>query len=273
MFDANFNPKPAYTAVMNTLSAAAPAASAVTKVNTASGGTAIAQNTFIEIKGVNLVPPTTPTNGVIWSTAPDFLQGRMPTQLNGVSVTVNGKPAFVYFFCSVVTSPVCTADQINVLTPLDNTIGPVQIVVSSGSTVTPPFTVAMNGVVPTLLLFNPLGPVVATHANYSLAGSAALYPGASTPATPGETVILYGIGFGLPVSALTNGSSTQSGSLPLVPVCQVGGFSVPVAAALISPGLYQLNLTLSPSIAFGDAAVTCTYNGLNTPVGAFLTVQ
>jgi endo-1,4-beta-xylanase len=275
MFDANFNPKPAYTSVMDTLSAATPAKSAITKVNTSSGGTAIAQNTYVEIKGVNLVPATTPANGVIWSTAPSFASGLMPTQLNGVSVTVNGKPAFVYFYCSVVTSPACTLDQINVLTPLDNTTGPVQIVVTSGSTVTDPFTVTMNAVAPTLLLFNPLGAVVATHANatYSLAGSAALYPGASTPATPGETVVLYGIGFGLPVNALVNGSATQSGSLPLAPVCQVGSSPAAVVAALISPGLYQLNLTIPASASFGDNAVTCSYNSVSTPAGAFITVQ
>jgi len=273
MFDANFNPKSAYTAVMNTLNAATPAKSAITKVNTSSGGTAIAQNTFIEIKGVNLVPASTPAAGVIWSTAPDFLQGKMPTQLNGVSVSVNGKAAFVYFYCSVVTSPVCTADQIDVLTPLDDTTGSVQILVTSGSTVTAPFTVTMNAVVPTLLLFNPLGPVVATHTNYSLAGSAALYPGYSTPAVPSETLVLYGIGFGLPTNALTNGSSTQSGSLPLAPVCQVGTSSAAVSVALITVGLYQLNLTIPATTAFGDNAVACTYNGVSTPEGAFITVQ
>jgi uncharacterized protein (TIGR03437 family) len=159
------------------------------------------------------------------------------------------------------------------LTPLDNTTGSVQIVVTSGSTVTAPFTVTMNAVAPTLLLFNPLGAVVATHANYSLAGSAALYAGASTPATPGETVVLYGIGFGLPVNGLTNGSAVQSGSLPLAVACQVGSSPAAVVAALISPGLYQLNLTIPSSVAFGDNAVTCTYNSVSTQAGAFITVQ
>jgi hypothetical protein len=42
-------------------------------------------------------------------------------------------PAFVYYFCSAVTNPNCATDQINVLTPLDNTIGPVQVVVMSGT--------------------------------------------------------------------------------------------------------------------------------------------
>jgi uncharacterized protein (TIGR03437 family) len=40
----------------------------------------------------------------------DFTNGQMPTQLDGVSVTVNGKPAYVYYI-----SPT----QVNILTPPD----------------------------------------------------------------------------------------------------------------------------------------------------------
>ena len=272
LFDANFNPKPGYTSVMSTLRAAPKAKSAITGIHTTSGGTTIAQNTFIEIKGVNLVPATTPAAGVIWSTAPSFAIGQMPTQLGGVSVMVNGNPAFVYYYCSVVTST-CTSDQINVLTPLDNTVGPVQVVVTSGSTVTAAFTVTMAAAVPTPLLFNPLGPIVAIHVTGALVGSAALYPGYSTPAAPGETVEVYAVGLGLPTNTLINGSSTQSGLLPSVPVCQVGGLPATVVAALIAPGLYQLNLTIPVGAQSGDNPVVCTYNGADTPAGAFVTVQ
>jgi uncharacterized protein (TIGR03437 family) len=249
------------------------APSAIAKVNTSWGGLDIAQNTFIEVKGTDLVPATTPAAGVIWSNAPDFASGRMPTNLNGVSVTVNGKPAFVYFYCSAVTSGVCATDQIDVLTPLDNTVGPVPVVVTSGTTVSTSFTANMKAVVPTFLLFDASGPVVATHADYSLVGAAALYPGATTPAKPGETIIIYAIGFGLPVNALTNGSSSQAGLLPSVPVCQVGGSPADVLAALISPGLYQLNLTIPLSAQSGDNPISCTHNGTTTPSGDFITVQ
>lgn len=61
----------------------------------------------------------------------------MPTQLNGVSVTVNGKPAYVYFHYRAAISSVCKSDQSNVLTSLDATQGPVQIKVTSGGPPTP----------------------------------------------------------------------------------------------------------------------------------------
>ena len=61
-------------------------------------------------------------SGVIWSDAPDFAAGRLTTQLKGVSV--NGKAAYVYFYCSgVPAGSICAKDQIDVLMPLDNTEG------------------------------------------------------------------------------------------------------------------------------------------------------
>jgi subtilase family serine protease len=103
----------------------------ISSVVTADGGPVVAQNTFIVIKGADLVPATTPAGGVIWNNAPSFASGLMPTELNGVSVTVNSKPAFVYFYCSAATDQSCSQDQLNILTPLDNTTGPVPIVVTS----------------------------------------------------------------------------------------------------------------------------------------------
>jgi len=246
----------------------------ITSVAVANGGTDIAQNAWIVIKGVSLVPPTTPAAGVIWSSAPDFAQGRMPTQLGGVSVAVNGKAAFVYFYCSAATSSVCTSDQINVLTPLDSTLGPVPIVVTNNGTSTMAFTANMKSIAPAFLQFSAAGYVAATHADGALLGPTTLYPGASTPAQPGELIVVYGVGFGLPTTTLVNGSSTQSGPLPSLPVCQIGGNAAAVAfAGLISPGLYQFNLTVPSSAQPGDNPLSCTYNGSSTPSGALITVQ
>jgi uncharacterized protein (TIGR03437 family) len=273
MFDANFNPKPAYTAVMNALAAAPKAPPTIVNVDVASGGAAIAQNTFVAIRGFNLVPVTTAAAGVIWSTAPDFAQGLMPTNLQGVSVMVNGRPAFVEYYCSAATSSICTLDQVNILTPLDNTTGSVQVVVTSANGSSAPFTVEMQSAAPTFLLFNLTGPIAATHTNYTLAGSAALYPGASTPAKPGELIVTYAVGFGLPTTPLTNGSATQSGGMPYTPSCQVGGANANAAIALIASGLYQINVTIPSTALSGNNAVTCTYNGVSTQAGAFITVE
>jgi uncharacterized protein (TIGR03437 family) len=248
--------------------------STITSVNTASGGADIAQNTFITIKGSNLVPASTPASGVIWSTAPSFAVGQMPTQINGVSVSVNGKLAYIYFFCSAVTSPACSSDQLNVLTPLDDTTGPVSIIVTSGTSVSTPFMANMKETVPTFLLFGATNYVAATHANGNLIGPTRLYPGSSSPAQPGEPIVTYAVGFGLPQTAITASSSSQSGSLPALPVCTIGGQSAPAAfAGLISPGLYQINLTVPMTAPAGDDSMSCAYGGAETPLGDLLAIQ
>ena len=247
---------------------------AIASVTTADGGPAIAQNTFIVIKGTNLVPATTPAAGVIWNTAPSFASGQMPTQLNGVSVTVNGKPAFVYFYCSAATDPACAQDQLNILTPLDNTIGPVPVVVTNGTAASSPFIVNLQAVAPSFLLFGATQYIAATHANNALVGPTTLYPGSSTPAQPGEEIQLFAVGFGLPSTALVNGSAMQSGSLPVLPTCGVGTNAATVSfAGLIGPGLYQLNLTIPSAAANGDNPLACTYGGSITPAGDLITVQ
>ncbi len=155
----------------------------ITSVNVAGGGTDIAQNTWIEIKGTGIVPKTTPATGVIWNDAPEFATGHLPTQLNGVSV--HGEPgctAYVYFYCSgAVVGSICSADQINVLTPLDPAEGTVNIVVNNGGVASAPFALNKKALAPAFLLFRSAPYVVATHADNRLLGPADLYPGLSTP--------------------------------------------------------------------------------------------
>ena len=84
---------PMYTISFTILSSGGNSSPAIVSVATADAGPAISQNDFIVIKGVNLVPANTPASGAIWSSAPSFASGLMPTQLGGISVTVNNKAA------------------------------------------------------------------------------------------------------------------------------------------------------------------------------------
>jgi uncharacterized protein (TIGR03437 family) len=246
----------------------------ITSVITAYGGTDIAQNTWIVIKGTNLVPATTPATGVIWDSAPEFASGNLPTVLQGIGVTVNNKPAFVYFYCSALTNPACSSDQINALTPLDSTIGQAPVVVTNGTTASAPFSANEKAIAPSFLLVSTDGYIVATHTDYSLIGPTSLFPGATTPAKVNETFAAYAVGFGLPNGALSNGSASQSGSLPALPVCKIGSNNAGVAfAGLVSPGLYQINITVPAGTSSGDNPITCTYNGSSTPSGDLITVQ
>ena len=191
----------------------------------------------------------------------------MPTQLGGVSVTVNGKPAFIYYI---------SANQVNVLTPLDNTTGPVEVVVTSDGVASAPFTANMRGGAPSFILVGSSKYIVATHADNSLIGPASLSsPGyVFTPAKRGETIVLYAFGFGLPATALSNGSASQSGVLPATPAIQIGGAQATVVfAGVISPGLYQINAVVPGGVSDGDNVVSCAYGSFGTPAGDLLTIQ
>jgi uncharacterized protein (TIGR03437 family) len=117
---------------------------------------------------------------------------------------------------------------------------------------------------------------LSTHADGSLLGPAAIsVPGFTfTPAQPGETVIVYTTGLGLPTTTLTDGSSSQSGALPTLPIVTIGNNPAMVSfAGVISPGLYQLNIVIPPSAPNGDNPIVATYGGQTTQAGILITVQ
>lgn len=238
----------------------------ITSANVAGGGSGIAQNTWIEIRGTQLAPASAAA-GLTWSSAPDFAAGKMPKQLGGVSVTVNGKPAYMYY-----VSP----GQVNVLTPLDTTLGPVNIQLTSGANTSAPFTATMEAVAPSFFLFGGTNYVAATHATGALVGPASMsVPGyAFSPAQPNETIVIYGNGCGLPANQLVQGSATQSGTLAAAPSILIGGAPATVVfAGIESPGLCQFNVMVPSSAPDGDNAVAATFGRSSTPVGALIAVQ
>ncbi len=219
----------------------------------------IAQNTWVEIKGTNLAPDTR-----IWQTS-DFVNNQLPTQLDGVSVKVNGKPAFVYYI-----SP----NQVNVLTPVDATTGPVQVQLTNAGVASAPMSALIQTNAPEFFVINGGPYVVATHLNGSVIGPTTLYPGATTPAAPGELIVLYGNGFGPTTPAIVNGSVSQSGTLPVLPVVTIGGINAPVQfAGVVSPGLFQFNVTVPANSQAGDRALVATYNGFSSQANVLITVK
>jgi uncharacterized protein (TIGR03437 family) len=148
-----------------------------------------------------------------------------------------------------------------VLTPLDSKTGSVPIVVTSGSSVSESFNVEQAALAPAFALAGGTQYLASTHGNGTYVGPVSLGPGFS-PAAPGEEIVLYGFGFGLPSGApLVAGSSTQTGNLPEEPQVQIGGQTAQVDfAGLILPGLYQFNVVVPITAVNGDNTVTAVYN-------------
>ena len=234
--------------------------------NAAGESLMIAPNTWVEIKGSNLAPTG---DSRIWETS-DFVGGTMPTQLDGVSVTVNSRSAYVYYI-----SPT----QINILTPPDlssgaSSSGPVQVVVNNNGAASANFAALAQPLSPSFFVFNGGPYVAAVHASGSLIGPASLYPGATTPAKPGEIISLYANGFGPTSTPVVSGSMTQAGSLSPPPGIKIGSTSAIVQfAGLVSPGLFQLNVVVPPDIGDGNHPIIATYNDVTTQSGTLLTVQ
>ena len=234
-------------------------------VNAAGLEPKLSPGTWVSIYGTSLSSTTRE-----WR-ADDFVNGKLPVMLDGVSVTIDGKAAVVAF-----VSPL----QINVLAPDDPATGlaPVQVKNTLGAsdsaltlqqTASPAFfqfpTATANY-------------VAGTHANGAyLAGPELNRQGTSgTPAKPGETIVLYGTGFGAtqpPISA----TALVPSPLPLARVedlrVRIGGLDAAIAyAGLISPGLYQFNVVV-PAVADGDQPVIAELRGLLTQANLLLTVQ
>ena len=235
---------------------------AVTLAANAEGGVAtIAPNTWVEIKGSNLGPAG---DTRIWGNS-DFVGGQLPTSLDGLSVTVNGVPAYVYYI-----SPI----QVNILTPPNAISGSVPVQVTDNGVISANFMVQAQAESPSFFIFGGGPYIAAIHANGSYLGPTSLYPGLTTPAQPGETIVMYANGFGPTSSPVVSGSETQSGTLSPMPVITIGGVAATVTfAGLVAPGEFQFNVVVPPSLANGDQPTMAMYNGLTTQAGTLITVQ
>jgi len=213
----------------------------------------IAPNTWVAVKGTNLAPPG---DSRIWGNG-DFTNNQLPTALDGVSVTVNGKNAFVYYI-----SPT----QLNILTPPDALPASVPVQVTVRGVASNVINAQAQPISPAFFTFDGVN-VTGTHLDGSLLGPTTLYPGLSTPARPGETVILYGNGFGPTSVTVVLGSVSQSGTLPTMPIIGVQGSSAPAQvtfAGLVAPGLFQFNVVAPPTALDGNDLMQAGYGGITT---------
>jgi len=192
----------------------------------------------------------------------------LPTELDGVSVTVDGKPAFVQFI-----SP----NQINVLIDEDETTGPVEVVVTTPTGESFPVTAQKTALRPQLFRFDPEERVFAAgvHLDGTFLGPAGLFGEAVTtrPAAPGDIVQLFGTGWG-PTDPPTPIEQIVTGATPLAsPVTvRLGDVEATVQfAGLVGSGLYQINLII-PDLPSGEYLFNAEINGVTLDVPALIAV-
>ena len=250
---------PASVSVTLVVQAPQPIVNISSVANGASFGAVFSSAAWVSIFGTNLAQTTR-----MWQDS-DFVDGLLPTSLDGVSVTINGLPAYVQYI-----SPT----QINVLAPDDAMAGAVQVQVTTGQGRTNSFTAQKQQFAPAFFTMGG-SYAAAQHADYTYVGKPGLLAGATTnPAKPGETILIYGTGFGpanppLPSAQLVTAPAVLANTVQFT----IGGVAAPVVyAGLVEAGLYQFNVTV-PNVPDGDAAVVAQIGGVQTQTGVLITTQ
>jgi uncharacterized protein (TIGR03437 family) len=228
--------------------------------NNASGAAGLESGSWVSIYGTNLSATTR-----AWQSS-DFVGDNLPTALAGVSVTIDGKSAAVSY-----VSP----GQLNVQAPSDATTGSVPVLVTnaygSASSVgslqqyAPGF-FALNGKY-----------VAAVHADGTYVAPLGFFGSAasSTPAQPGEIIMLYGTGFG-PTTPAVPAGQIVSGAAPLTDLTQlqirIGPVAVTVQfAGIVAAGEYQFNVVV-PSLPNGDTPIVADIAGVSTQSGLLIAI-
>ena len=262
IYTANYTLTPAST------SGNAPTISAVISAGAFDQNAGVASGSWLEIFGQNF---STNTRG--WG-GPDFNGNNAPTTLDGLSVTIGGKNAYVDFI-----SP----GQVNAQVPDGIPVGDgVPLIVNNASGSSSAFSVKTDTIAPAVLApasFNVGGKqfVVAQFADQTFVGKPNLIAGVNfRPAKPGDTVVIFGIGFG-PVSP-TNPAGvicTQANSLVTKPTFRFGQTAAALSYFGLVPnfvGLYQFNVTV-PNVSPGDIPLNIDVGGTALNQSLFITVQ
>ena len=241
-----------------------PAISSGGVVNAASFQPGVSAGSWVTIQGSNLAGNTRS-----WG-AGDIDGGALPTQLDGVSVKIDSKPAYVAYI-----SP----SQINVQAPADSAAGPVPVEVSYNGLTSLPGTAQLQAVSPEFFQWSGKY-AVATHADYSLAAPDGLFQGIATiPAKPGETIVLWGTGFGATTPTVAPGVVPPANPVANVAnqvTVTIGNIGATVAGAAIcpgNPGLYQIAVQVPSSAPDGDLPVVAQISGVQSSSNVLLNVK
>jgi uncharacterized protein (TIGR03437 family) len=230
----------------------------------------IAPGTWIEIYGANLAPDTRGWAGS------DFTNGVGPTTLDGVTVSVGGAPAYIDYI-----SP----GQINALVPSNapTASGTVDIVVQNGNGSSDPFGIYIEPTAPGLLappqfIIGNKQYVAAISPDGTFALPTGAIPGvASHPASPGDVLTIYGIGFGPVTGGFTAGTivtaqNSLSNNLSLL----FGSTSAMLNYDGLAPnytGLYQFNVVVPKVSANNAEPISFTLGNVKSTQTLYIAVQ
>ncbi|MBY0376211.1 MAG: hypothetical protein K2Q23_19605, partial [Bryobacteraceae bacterium] len=208
-------------------------------VNGASNLADVAPGSFATIYGDALAAGTATAAGV-----------PLPAALGGVSVTVNGRPAPLYFV---------RGDQVNFQVPAATAPGNATAVVQSAGQSSAPFNFNVVAAAPGILVFGDNRAVVQNQdGTLNNTGAGAL---------PGSTIIAYLTGQGALDNPVADGAPAGAAPLSraaLPSSATIGGANAAISFLGLAPGfvgLLQANLVVPAGLAPGDHPLVVTIGG------------
>jgi uncharacterized protein (TIGR03437 family) len=209
----------------------------------------IAPGSWIEIYGTNLASASRAWAGE------DFSGVKAPTSLSGTKVSIGGQDGALSYI-----SP----GQINAQVPANVTTGQRIITVTTAVGTSPAYAITVNARQPGLFAHpsfiiggkQHIGAVYSNDGNTFVMPTGAVAGITSRPAKPGETILLFGIGFGAVTPGAWAGEIAQQQSALVEPVAMRLNQSLAALgyAGLVpgAVGLYQFNMVV-PNVATSDA--------------------
>ncbi len=183
-----------------------------------------------------------------------------PTTLGDVQVSINGRPAPIYY-----VSPT----QISVIVPYETEISFAAVQVTNNGAKSNTVTVYMNDAAPGIFSVPPggLGYAAALHPDYSVVSAA-------NPAKKGETIQVFLTGLGTVSPAAAAGAAAPVNPLSLTTgqfYVYIDGYDSNTSYVGLAPGLaglYQINVTVPTTVSSGDV-----YLDVQADSNAFYTSQ
>ena len=197
---------------------------------------------------------------------------QLPKSLDEVSVSINGRAATVFFI-----SP----GQVNVLGPLDETTGNVQVTLTNRYGTSPPIQVVKSNFLPAF--YAPFGEqdsglrvTVVGLADGAYVGKVGVDPRVTRAARPGEIIQVFATGFG-PTNPPAPSDMLVVGIPEVVnrPRITIGGREATFFGNgnLVLAGLYQFNVTVPADLPDGDHAMIAEVAGVSSAPTVFLSVK
>ncbi len=205
-------------------------------------GSHMAPGTVAAMYGSSLAPSTSQPGGL-----------PLPAVSDGTQVLVGAFAAPLYFLSD---------GQLDVQLPIELQPGKdYSVIVQANGGVTLPDTITTIAVDPTALVYADNSAKAEHGADFS-------FITASSPAAPGEPILLYMAAMGATNPQVPSGAASPSGplaSLTTQPTVTIGGQTAPILFAGLTPGavgLYQINVTVPMGLPSGPAAVVITQGGV-----------